>query len=82
MRTRGELTVVNLLQGYLSIMGKGLLRLSAQHESLWDLLSGHCGILRIHSAGATGSDWAERRRLCVSMQTSRGRDAKSNTQRG
>jgi hypothetical protein len=49
------LTVVNLLQSYLSILWKSLLGLSAQHERLWNLLSGHCCILWVHSAVATGS---------------------------
>jgi len=50
------LTIVNLLQSYLSILWKGLLSLSAQHERLWNLLSGHSCILRVHSASSPGCD--------------------------
>lgn len=48
----GTLTVVNLLQGDLSVMWERLLRLGAQHESLWFLGSCHGCILRIHHSAA------------------------------
>lgn len=53
------LTIVNLLQSYLSIVRQGLLSLGAQHESLGLLLlvlllCSHGGMLREHSAGGVG----------------------------
>jgi hypothetical protein len=52
------LTIINLLQSYLSIVRECLLSLSAQHKCLWFLRSCHgCMLRRIHgilSAAATG----------------------------
>ncbi len=58
----GILTVVNLLQRYLSIVWQGLLGLCAEHERLW-LLRRHCccRVLRVHHGDRPRSvDWGEK----------------------